>query len=79
MGSITAVRRNRERLDELSAAGFGVAAMNFADTEKVAELVDRYRDIVLISGSDPDRLAQHPSVIEAASPSTPTTKPPRAR
>lgn len=45
MGSITAVGRNRKRLDELSAAGFGLAATGFADTEKVAELVDRHRDI----------------------------------
>ncbi|MHA7661358.1 NAD(P)H-binding protein [Mycolicibacterium sp. HS_4_1] len=65
-GSITAVGRNQERLDELAAAGFGVAAVDLADTGKVAELVARHRNIVLISGSDPDRLAQHLSVIEAA-------------
>ena len=35
LGSITAPGRNRERLDALSAAGVGVAAMDFADIEKV--------------------------------------------
>ena len=63
---ITAAGRNRGRLDELAAAGFGFAAIDLGDTGQVAELVARHRDIVLISGSDPDRLAQHLSVISAA-------------
>lgn len=65
-GSITAAGRNQVRLEELAAAGFRVAAVDFADTAKVSDLIAGHRDIVLISGSDPDRLAQHLSVIEAA-------------
>lgn len=46
--------------------GFRVAAIDLSDTAGVAELVSNHSDIILISGSDSDRLAQHMSVIEAA-------------
>nr|WSZ99230.1 NAD(P)H-binding protein [Streptomyces sp. NBC_00857] len=64
--SITAVGRNRPRLSELASAGFNTAAVDLSDAADVAEVVARHPDIVLISGSDPNRLAQHVSVIEAA-------------
>lgn len=37
-----------------------------SDSAGVAEVVTRHTDVVLISGSDPNRLAQHLSVIDAA-------------
>jgi NAD(P)H dehydrogenase (quinone) len=64
--TITAAGRNRARLGELASAGFGTAAVDLSDSAAVADLVARHSDIVLISGGDPDRLAQHESVIEAA-------------
>ncbi|WP_157169497.1 NAD(P)H-binding protein [Streptomyces typhae] len=64
--TITAAGRNQLRLGELASAGFRTAAVDLADSAAVAELVARHSDIVLISGRDPDRLAQHESVIEAA-------------
>jgi NAD(P)H dehydrogenase (quinone) len=63
---ITAVGRNESRLAELAVAGFGTAAIDLSDSTGIAELVSRHSDIVLISGSDSDRLSQHMSVIEAA-------------
>ncbi|MEV6984134.1 NAD(P)H-binding protein [Sphaerisporangium sp. NPDC051017] len=64
--TITAVGRNQVRLGELASAGFSTAAVDLSDSFAIAELVARHSDIVLISGSDPNRLAQHESVIEAA-------------
>ncbi|MFE1204753.1 NAD(P)H-binding protein [Streptomyces sp. NPDC058762] len=64
--TITAVGRNRVRLGELASAGFGTAAVDLSDAAAVAELVAGHSDNVLISGTDPNRLAQHKSVIEAA-------------
>ncbi|WP_406637889.1 NAD(P)H-binding protein [Amycolatopsis sp. WGS_07] len=64
--TITAAGRNHTRLGELASAGFSTAAIDLSDSAAVAELVARHRDVVLISGRDPDRLAQHESVIEAA-------------
>jgi NAD(P)H dehydrogenase (quinone) len=64
--TITAAGRNQSRLGELASAGFGTAAVDLSDSAAVAELVARHSDIVLISGSDPNRLAQHESVIKAA-------------
>jgi len=63
--TITAVGRNTSRLAELAEAGFGTAGLDMSDSAGVANLVPDHSDIVLISGSDPDRLAQHLSVIEA--------------
>ncbi|MFI9593724.1 NAD(P)H-binding protein [Nonomuraea sp. NPDC052265] len=64
--TITAVGRNQLRLGELASAGFSTAAVDLSDSVGVAELVARHSDIVLISGRDPDRFAQHESVIAAA-------------
>ncbi|WP_410580882.1 NAD(P)H-binding protein [Amycolatopsis sp. lyj-108] len=64
--TITAAGRNQVRLGELDSAGFGTAGIDLSDSAGVAELVARHSDIVLISGGDPNRLAQHKSVIEAA-------------
>ncbi|MET9267671.1 NAD(P)H-binding protein [Amycolatopsis sp. NPDC004079] len=64
--TITAAGRNPVRLEELASAGFHAAAVNLSDSAAVAELVARHSDIVLISGRDENRLAQHKSVIEAA-------------
>jgi NAD(P)H dehydrogenase (quinone) len=64
--TITAVGRNESRLLELAAAGFVAATFDLSDSASIAELVSGHSDIVLISGSDPDRLSQHKSVIEAA-------------
>ncbi|ONI87634.1 hypothetical protein ALI144C_09390 [Actinosynnema sp. ALI-1.44] len=64
--TITAAGRNQVRIGELASAGFGTAAVDLSDSAGVADLVARHSDIVLISGRDPDRLAQHESVIEAA-------------
>lgn len=64
--TITAAGRNRSRLSELASAGFATAAVDLSDVAGVADLVAGHSDVVLISGSDPDRLAQHESVIEAA-------------
>ncbi|WP_116204453.1 NAD(P)H-binding protein [Amycolatopsis circi] len=64
--TITAAGRNRARLEELASAGFRTAAVDLSDSASVAEVVARHSDIVLISGRDPNRLAQHESVIEAA-------------
>jgi NAD(P)H dehydrogenase (quinone) len=64
--TITAVGRNTKRLAELAAAGFGTAALDLSDSAGVTELVSGHSDIVLISGGDPERVAQHLSVIEAA-------------
>ncbi|MFI9454120.1 NAD(P)H-binding protein [Amycolatopsis sp. NPDC052450] len=50
----------------ITAAGFSTAGIDSSDSAGVAELVARHSDIVLLSGGDPDRLAQHKSVIEAA-------------
>ena len=63
---ITAVGRNAERLAELADAGFGTAALDLSDSKAVAETVAGHSDVVLISGGDPDRVAQHLSVIQAA-------------
>jgi NAD(P)H dehydrogenase (quinone) len=63
---ITAVGRNASCLAELTAAGFGTAALELSDAAGVANLVSVHSDIVLMSGSGPDRLGQHLSVIEAA-------------
>ncbi|MGW7533758.1 NAD(P)H-binding protein [Amycolatopsis sp. NPDC054798] len=65
-GTITAAGRNPGRLEELASAGFGAAVVDLSDSAGVAELVSRHSDIVLISGRDENRLAQHESVIEAA-------------
>lgn len=65
-GSVTAAGRNRTRLAELTAAGLHTAAIDLADSSGVAELVARHPRVVLISGKDLERLAQHLSVIEAA-------------
>ena len=64
--TITAVGRNESRLAELATAGFELAKIDLSDSASIAELVSRHSEIVLISGSDPDRLAQHESVIDAA-------------
>jgi NAD(P)H dehydrogenase (quinone) len=64
--TITAAGRNTERLAEIAGAGFGTAALDLSDSAGVAELVSGHSDIVLISGGDPQRVAQHLSVIEAA-------------
>ena len=64
--TITAVGRNTTRLAELADAGFTTAALELSDAASVARHVSAHRDIVLISGSDPSRLSQHRSVIEAA-------------
>lgn len=64
--SITAVGRNRPRLSELASAGFNTAAVDLSDAVGVADVVARHTDVVLISGSDPNRCAQHISVIAAA-------------
>lgn len=64
--AITAVGRNTERLAALAAVGFGTAALDLSDSRGVAELVAGHSDIVLISGGDPDRVAQHLCVIQAA-------------
>jgi NAD(P)H dehydrogenase (quinone) len=64
--SITAAGRNAGRLGEFAAAGFRSAEVDLSDAERVADLVGQHTDVVLISGGDPDRLAQHRSVIDAA-------------
>ncbi|MGC1237809.1 MAG: NAD(P)H-binding protein [Acidimicrobiales bacterium] len=64
--TITAVGRNESRLAELAAAGFGAVAIDLSDSAGIGELVSGHSDIVLISGSDSDRLSQHETVIEAA-------------
>ena len=64
--TITAVGRNTERLAELAEAGFDTAALDLSDSAGVAELVSSHSHIVLISGGDPERVAQHVSVIAAA-------------
>ncbi|MYW91296.1 NAD(P)H-binding protein [Amycolatopsis rubida] len=64
--TITAAGRNPARLAELASAGFRAASVDLSDAAGVAELVTRHSDIVLISGRDENRLAQHESVIEAA-------------
>jgi NAD(P)H dehydrogenase (quinone) len=64
--SITAVGRNRVRLDELASAGFNTVAVDLSDPAGVGEVVARHHEVVLISGGDPDRLTQHLGVIEAA-------------
>ncbi len=64
--TITTVGRNTSRLAELAEAGFGTAPLDLSDSAGVADLVSNHFDIVLISGSDRDRLAQHMSVIKAA-------------
>lgn len=64
--TITAVGRNTSRLAELAEAGFTTAALDLADAAGVADLVSGHSDIVLISASDPDRLQQHRSVVDAA-------------
>jgi NAD(P)H dehydrogenase (quinone) len=42
------------------------ACVDLSDAAAVAEVVAQHAEIVLISGGDPDRLAQHTSVIQAA-------------
>jgi NAD(P)H dehydrogenase (quinone) len=64
--TITAVGRNTTRLAELAASGFNTAALDLSDSVGIAEVVSDHSDIVLISGSDENRLAQHISVVEAA-------------
>ena len=64
--AITAVGRNTERLAALAAAGFGTAALDLSDSPGVARLGAGHSDVVLISGGDPERVAQHLSVIQAA-------------
>jgi NAD(P)H dehydrogenase (quinone) len=64
--SITAAGRNTGRLGELAAAGFRTADVDLSDPDRVAKLVGEHTEVVLISGGDPDRLAQHRSVIDAA-------------
>lgn len=64
--TITAAGRNPVRLGELAAAGFGTASVDLADDDAVARAVAGHSDVVLISGGDADRVAQHRRVIEAA-------------
>lgn len=64
--TITAAGRNQARLEELASAGFRTAAVDLSNSTGVADLVARHPDIVLISGRDENRLAQHKSVIKAA-------------
>ncbi|WP_275293375.1 NAD(P)H-binding protein [Amycolatopsis sp. La24] len=64
--TITAAGRNPARLAELASAGFRAASVDLSDEAGVADLVARHSDIVLISGRDENRLAQHESVIKAA-------------
>ncbi len=64
--SVTAAGRNPSRLAELAAVGFRTAAVDLSDPSAVADAVAHHPDVVLISGSDPDRLGQHLSVIDAA-------------
>jgi NAD(P)H dehydrogenase (quinone) len=64
--TVTAAGRNQARLAELAAAGLATACVDLSDAAAVAEVVAQHAEIVLISGGDPDRLAQHTSVIQAA-------------
>ena len=64
--TITAAGRNPTRLAELASAGFNTSAIDLSDSARVTELVAGHSDVVLISGGDPNRLAQHRSVVEAA-------------
>ena len=64
--SITAVGRNESRLGKLAAAGFGTASIDLSNSAGLEKLVSGHSDIVLISGSDSNRLSQHMSVIDAA-------------
>ncbi|MFI7691439.1 NAD(P)H-binding protein [Nonomuraea sp. NPDC049655] len=65
-GTITAAGRNQARLGELASTGFNTAAVDLSDSASVAALVARHSEIVLISGRDPNRLAQHESIVKAA-------------
>ena len=64
--AITAAGRNTTRLGALADAGFATARIDLSDTAAVADLIDGHSEVVLISGTDPDRVAQHVAVIDAA-------------
>ncbi len=64
--AVTAAGRNPSRLQDLSSAGYGTAAVDLSDPARVAEVVGHDK-VVLISGQDDNRLKQHTTVIEAAS------------
>ncbi|MFP3416286.1 NAD(P)H-binding protein, partial [Bacillus sp. SIMBA_074] len=62
----TAVGRNTDRLAELAGAGFATAAVDLSESDGIAEVVAGHSNVVLISGGDRNRVAQHLAVIHAA-------------
>lgn len=64
--AVTAAGRDQGRLAELASAEFATMSVDLSDPAAVAEVVARHAEVVLISGQDADRLAQHMSVIQAA-------------
>lgn len=64
--AITAAGRNTASLAAYSARGFDTAQVDISDASQVAEAIDGHDAVVLISGTEPNRLAQHITVIEAA-------------
>ncbi|GAB7067331.1 NAD(P)H-binding protein [Mycobacterium hodleri] len=63
---VTAAGRNTETLANYGGRGFGTAHVDVSDPSQVSRAVKGHDAVVLISGTEPDRVAQHTRVIEAA-------------
>ncbi|GAB2663498.1 SDR family oxidoreductase [Kribbella swartbergensis] len=63
---VVAVARNAEKAADLAARGVEVRAADYNDPAAIAQAVNAGDKLLLISGTEPNRLAQHQAVIDAA-------------
>ncbi|HMM94282.1 NmrA family NAD(P)-binding protein [Phycicoccus sp.] len=64
--AVTATGRAVERLDDLAARGVRVVAVDRGDADAVRAVLEGAARVLLVSGTEPDRVAQHRTVIDAA-------------
>lgn len=64
--SITATGRAVERLDDLAARGVRVLAVDRSDAAAVRSALEGADKVLLVSGTEPDRVEQHRTVVDAA-------------
>ncbi|WP_150951407.1 SDR family oxidoreductase [Microbacterium testaceum] len=62
---IVAGVRTPAKVDDLAARGIGVAEVDYARPETIAPALDGVTRVLLISGTDADRVAGHRNVIDA--------------
>ena len=65
-GDIVAAGRAVERLDDLAERGVRVEKVDHGDADSVRRVLAAGDRVLLVSGADPDRVAQHTTVIDEA-------------